>query len=85
VIAKDGTFWVGEEFGPYLLQTNGKLLMHRFPPGFCHTQFRDIVRYRITDVLAGTATENLKRSNGYEGLAINPAKTKLYALLEGCP
>jgi glycerophosphoryl diester phosphodiesterase len=33
--------------------------------------------------LAGEATENLNRSNGYEGLAINPEKTKLYALLEG--
>ncbi|MFB2937339.1 esterase-like activity of phytase family protein [Aerosakkonemataceae cyanobacterium BLCC-F154] len=35
------------------------------------------------DVLAGTATSNLPRSRGYEGLAINPSKTKLYGLLEG--
>jgi len=35
------------------------------------------------DVLAGKATANLGRSRGYEGLAINPQKTKLYALLEG--
>ncbi|HEY9294821.1 MAG TPA: esterase-like activity of phytase family protein, partial [Phormidium sp.] len=35
------------------------------------------------DVLAGKATSNLSRSRGYEGLAINPSKTKLYALLEG--
>ncbi|XWK88426.1 MAG: esterase-like activity of phytase family protein [Phormidium sp.] len=35
------------------------------------------------DVLAGRATANLGRSRGYEGLAINPQKTKLYALLEG--
>ncbi|MEG4805651.1 esterase-like activity of phytase family protein [Microcoleus sp. ARI1-B5] len=35
------------------------------------------------DVLSGKATANLGRSRGYEGLAINPQKTKLYALLEG--
>lgn len=35
------------------------------------------------DVLAGKATSNLSRSRGYEGLAINPSKTRLYALLEG--
>lgn len=34
-------------------------------------------------VLSGTATSNLSRSRGYEGLAINPSKTTLYALLEG--
>ncbi|WP_347339489.1 esterase-like activity of phytase family protein [Planktothrix sp. FACHB-1355] len=36
-----------------------------------------------SDVLSGKATANLGRSRGYEGLAINPQKTKLYALLEG--
>lgn len=34
-------------------------------------------------VISGSATSNLNRSRGYEGLAINPSKTKLYALLEG--
>ncbi len=35
------------------------------------------------DVLAGTAISNLASSRGFEGLAINPDKTKLYPLLEG--
>jgi glycerophosphoryl diester phosphodiesterase len=35
------------------------------------------------DVLAGTAVSNLGRSRGFEGVAINPDKTKLYPLLEG--
>jgi glycerophosphoryl diester phosphodiesterase len=86
-IARDGTFWVGEEFGPYLLHFDktGKLLEAPIPtPDFATPNSGDIVRSPDNpDVLAGTATENLKRSNGYEGLAINPAKTKLYALLEG--
>ncbi|MCU0566714.1 MAG: esterase-like activity of phytase family protein, partial [Oculatellaceae cyanobacterium Prado106] len=35
------------------------------------------------DVLAGTAVSNLSRSRGFEGMAINPDKTKIYPLLEG--
>jgi hypothetical protein len=35
------------------------------------------------DVLAGTAVSNLAASKGFEGMAINPDKTKLYPLLEG--
>jgi glycerophosphoryl diester phosphodiesterase len=35
------------------------------------------------DVLGGTAVFNLAASKGFEGVAINPDKTKLYPLLEG--
>lgn len=83
VVAADGTLWVGEEFGPYLLHFDrtGKLLNAPIPtPGFNG----DFVRSPDNpDVLAGDATANLNRSRGYEGLAITPDKTKLYALLEG--
>jgi len=84
VIAADGTLWVGEEFGPYLLHFDqtGKLLDAPIPtPDF---DSGDFVRSPDNpDVLTGDATENLSRSRGYEGLAMTPDKTKLYALLEG--
>jgi len=87
VVAEDGTFWVGEEFGPYLLHfdTTGKLLEAPVPtPDFGTSNANDIVRSPDNPaVLAGDASENLARSRGYEGLAINPDKTKLLALLEG--
>jgi len=87
VVAEDGTFWVGEEFGPYLLHfdASGKLLEAPIPtPDFGTANADDIVRSPDNPaVLAGDATENLARSRGYEGLAINPDKTKLLALLEG--
>ncbi|MBW4468446.1 MAG: esterase-like activity of phytase family protein [Pegethrix bostrychoides GSE-TBD4-15B] len=35
------------------------------------------------DVLTGMALSNLGRSRGFEGLAINPDRTKIYPLLEG--
>jgi len=88
VTAGDRTFWVGEEFGPYLLHfdATGKLLEAPIPtPNFGGTNpVEDFVRSpQNQDVLAGLADDNLASSNGYEGLAINPDKTKLYALLEG--
>lgn len=84
VVAADGTLWVGEEFGPYLLHFDqtGKLLDAPIPtPDFGSDDF--VRSPDNPDVLAGDATENLSRSRGYEGLAITPDKTKLYALLEG--
>ena len=89
VTAADGTFWVGEEFGPYLLHFDktGKLLeapiaTPDFEPG--KNTVEDFVRSPDNpDVLTSEETANLDRSRGYEGLAISPDKTKLYALLEG--
>lgn len=89
VTAADGTFWVGEEFGPYLLHfdATGKLLEAPIPTpdfGAGKNPVEDFVRSPDNpDVLAGQETDNLGRSRGYEGLAISPDKTKLYALLEG--
>jgi len=87
VVARDGTIWVGEELGPYLLHfdATGKLLEAPIPtPDFGTSATGDIVRSPDNPaVLAGEATENLARSRGYEGLAINPGKTKLLALVEG--
>lgn len=87
VIAEDGSFWVGDEFGPYLLHFDetGKLLEAPIPtPDFGTSDQTDIVRSPDNPgVLDGTATANLDGSRGYEGLAINPANTKLFALLEG--
>ncbi|CAD7033608.1 glycerophosphodiester phosphodiesterase [Pseudorhizobium endolithicum] len=83
---EDG-FWVGEEFGPYLLKfaTDGKLT--------------DVVATVVEDkpVLspdnptlvtpanptAKMASFNLKRSGGYEGLAMSKDGARLYGLLEG--
>ena len=85
VVADDGSFWVGEEFGPYLLHfdATGKLLEAPYStPDIGGSE--DLVRSPDNPaVLAGEETSNLGRSKGFEGLAINPDKTKLFALLEG--
>jgi glycerophosphoryl diester phosphodiesterase len=73
VIASDRTFWVGEEFGPYLLHfdATGKLLEAPIPtPSFGADNF--VRSPDNPDVLTGEETANLQRSRGYEGLAISP-------------
>ena len=80
-------FWVGEEFGPYILKftRNGKLT--------------DVVSTKAGDIevkspdhptlgLPGNPTQkmpsfNLKRSGGFEGMAMSKDGSKLYGLLEG--
>ncbi|UHS56204.1 esterase-like activity of phytase family protein [Agrobacterium vaccinii] len=80
-------FWVGEEFGPYILKfaRDGKLT--------------DVVSTKAGNIdvkspdhpalaLPGNPTQkmpafNLKRSGGYEGMAMSKDGSKLYGLLEG--
>ena len=83
---EDG-FWVGEEFGPYVLKftKDGKLT--------------DVIATKVGDKpglspdnptlvtpanpTAKMAAFNLKRSGGYEGLAMSKDGSKLYGMLEG--
>jgi hypothetical protein len=73
VRAADGSYWIGDEFGPYLLHFDraGRLLAPPVPlPGVF-----------APENPAGPT--NLPSSKGYEGLAISPDRRTLNALLEG--
>jgi hypothetical protein len=93
----DGSFWVGEEFGPYLLHLDaqGHLLeapvptpvpaaLAPFARGLAYIQSPDNPAFAgLPDVAARRAAANLPSSKGFEGMAMNKAGTKLYPLLEG--
>ena len=94
VIAQDGTIWIGDEFGPFLLHIDGtgKLLDAPYPtPNFkSATPLTDTLKSPQNPAILAAAPQpgmttkaNVLSSKGYEGMAINPAKTKAYALLEG--
>ena len=75
---KYGNLWFGDEFGPFLVKTDptGKVLKQEFSlPGIYAPQNP----YRNGTSIAS----NLGSSNGFEGMAINPAGDRLYTLLEG--
>lgn len=85
---RHGHFWFGEEFGPFLVETDkqGKVLSAEIrtpnivPPGSTSTGAE--VRSPQNPYL-GSGTANLGGSRGFEGMASNPAGNKLYTLLEG--
>jgi hypothetical protein len=95
VIAKDGSIWIGDEFGPYLLHFDKTGVLLSAPVatpdfGAGKDPSKDLVRSpNNPSILSsspnpGAATAaNLGGSRGYEGLAINPSKDKIYAMLEG--
>jgi glycerophosphoryl diester phosphodiesterase len=73
--AKDGTFWFGEEFGPFLLHTDatGKVLEAPIPlPGVQSPQ---------NPFLSGSP--NLPASRGFEPMALSVTGKTLYPMLEG--
>lgn len=75
-VARDGTLWFGDEFGPFLLHTDprGRVLDRPFSlPG---------VKSPQNPFLAG-GTPNLPRSKGFEGMAVSCNGRTLYPMLEG--
>ncbi|WP_425145883.1 esterase-like activity of phytase family protein [Deinococcus sp.] len=91
----DGTIWLGEEFGPFLLHVSadGKVLSAPVPtPDYSAGKdpAKDLVRSpNNPSILAnspapgGASAANLGGSRGFEGMAGNVARTRLYPLLEG--
>ncbi|MDD1457326.1 esterase-like activity of phytase family protein, partial [Dolichospermum sp. ST_sed7] len=81
VFAQDGTIWVGDEFGPYLLHfdATGKLLEAPIAiPDVRAPQNPAVSPQNPT----ATLTANLS-TRGLESLAINPSRTSMYTALEG--
>ncbi len=73
---KNGNFWFGEEFGPFIYKADasGKVLAREVAlPGVQSPQ----------NPYLGGNTPTLGASRGFEGMAINPAGDRLYTLLEG--
>ncbi|OLB82736.1 MAG: hypothetical protein AUI14_00090 [Actinobacteria bacterium 13_2_20CM_2_71_6] len=72
----DGSYWIGDEFGPFLLHFDraGRLLQAPVPlPGV----------FAPENPFRGTTPPNLGSSKGFEGMAKSPDGRTLYPLLEG--
>ncbi|WP_322999050.1 esterase-like activity of phytase family protein [Castellaniella sp.] len=80
-------FWIGDEFGPYLIKTDrsGKVLAF-FETEVDGKAIRSPDHYRVaTPGEPGQSYKgvNLKRSKGFEGMAASPDGKFLYPLLKG--
>lgn len=78
--AADGTYWIGEEFGPYVLHfgADGTLLDEPIPHPYLKSPNNPAV-------LAQPGTQTLASSRGFESLAFNATGDRLYAVPEGAP
>jgi hypothetical protein len=89
----DGTFWLGDEFGPFLLHIgqNGELLDSPISvPNFLRIGNANFVQSpdnpefaKLPNSEARNTAANLGGSKGFEGMALNSSGTKLYLMLEG--
>lgn len=80
------SIWFGEEFGPFLIETDlhGKVkAIH--PTKVDGKEIRSADHPSLTTPAspAGKLAFEVARSKGFEGMALSPDKTRLYALLEG--
>lgn len=89
----DGTYWIGDEFGPFLLHVgkNGELLDSPIPlPNFLGLGKLSFVKSPDNPEFTNLPVDfqriekaNLSSSKGFEGMALNSSGTKLYPMLEG--
>ena len=84
VIDADGNFWFGEEFGPFLVKTDrtGKVLQKEIALANGLSPATNPLVQSPSNPYLGSATANLPGSGGIESMAINPARTRLYTMLE---
>jgi glycerophosphoryl diester phosphodiesterase len=95
--AADGSYWVGDEFGPFLLHFSARGVLLEAPVPFpvperlaAYGNGQDEVRspdhpafFDLADDAARVAAANLPRSRGIEGMALSSDGRTLYPSLEG--
>ena len=90
----DGTYWFGEEFGPFLLHVGADGTLLEAPiatPNLLNLGSNPLIQSADNPAFANLAeadklkAANLPRSKGFEGMALSADGTKLYTLLEGPP
>jgi hypothetical protein len=75
-VAPDGSFWIGDEYGPSLLKVaaDGTVLMRWVPKGEAHTV--EGADFAVADVLPAIAAKR-HVNRGFEALALSPDGTRL--------
>ncbi len=81
-----GAFWIGDEFGPYLIKADMKgrvLAVFETQVDGKLVRSPDHPAVTTPGMPGGVVDFQVRRSKGYEGMAASKDGSKLYALLEG--
>lgn len=81
----DGGFWIGEEFGPFLVQVDAQGRVRRVVSTVLDGQpvmSPDNPALQVAATPSAGVDFRARRSGGYEGLAMLPDGSRLWALLE---
>ncbi len=83
--APDGTFWFGDEFGPYIIQADAEgRVMRIFDTILDGQPIRspDNQNFQVPATPTAATPFRSRRSGGYEGMAMTPNGQTLWGLLE---
>ena len=81
----DGSFWIGEEFGPFLIHVDAQGRVLRLVETMLDGQplrSPDHPAFSVPATPTGTVGFRARRSGGYEGMAASADGSRLYAMLE---
>jgi hypothetical protein len=77
--SRDGSYWIGEEYGPSILHvaSDGTILMRIMPRGRAVNAPGQNVRELLPEVIT-----RRRVNRGFEGLAVSPDGTRVFAMLQ---
>jgi hypothetical protein len=79
----DGEVWIGDEFGPYLINAtmDGKVL-GVYPTMIDGAELKSVDHPTVSGLSKAGSDWRVPRSGGYEGMALQPGTGLLWAMLE---
>ncbi|TDX33722.1 esterase-like activity of phytase family protein [Rhodovulum visakhapatnamense] len=79
----DGSLWIGEEFGPYLLNVSlDGVVLGVYPTVADGKELKGADNPAVSATSVPGTDWKSQRSGGYEGMALQPGTSKLWAMLE---
>lgn len=83
-LPRDGSIWVGEEYGPYIyhFDAGGKMIGAIRPPEAMIPRRKDAVNFSAGETAKGEPQSGRQNNQGMEGMSIAPKSGHLFAITQ---
>lgn len=83
-LPKDGSIWVGEEYGPYIyhFDSAGKMIAAIRPPEAMIPRRGGAVNFSAGEIVKGEPQSGRQNNQGMEGMSIAPRRGHLFAITQ---